>query len=140
MNLETQLRIADNLKALRITRDYNQAQMAEIAKISRSLYVKYELGKTTPDAEVLYNLANRFGFDMGILFEADRQVFLSHLAASQFCDDELQELMSMFRKLSPMARGMLLERALHLLDWDRLRNNNTIALSNRKGTWKEGVY
>lgn len=140
MNLETQFRIADNLKALRITRDLNQAEMADTAGVSRSLYVKYELGKSTPDAEFLYNLANYFGFDFGILFEADRQVFLSHLAASQFCDDELQELMSMFRKLSPVARGMLLERALHLLDWDRLRKGNMVSIAERKGTWKEGVY
>ncbi|MBQ9961037.1 MAG: helix-turn-helix transcriptional regulator [Firmicutes bacterium] len=140
MNLETQLRIADNLKALRITRDLNQAEMADAAGVGRSLYIRYELAKSVPDAEFLFNVANRFGFDMGILFEADRQVFLSHLAASQFCDDELQELMSMFRKLSPVSRGMLLERAIHLLDWDRIRQGNMKVLSDRKGTWKEGIY
>ena len=140
MNLETQLRIADNLKALRITRDLNQAEMADTVGISRSLYSRYESGKSAPDAEFLYNMANLYGFDFGILFEADRQNFLSLLAASQFCDDELQELMSMYRKLSPVARGMLLERALHLLDWDRIRSKNFSAISDRKGTWKEGVY
>lgn len=140
MNLETQLRIADNLKALRITQDLSQGQIADSVGVSRTLYAKYEGGKSAPDAEFLYNLANLYGFDFGILFEADRQNFLGLLAASQFCDDELQELMSMFRKLSPVARGMLLERALHLLDWDRGRKKNLSVLSDRKGTWKEGVY
>lgn len=140
MNLETQLRIADNLKALRITRDLNQEEFADTIGVSRSLYARYELAKTVPDAEFLYNTANLFGFDYGILFEADRQTFLSHLAASQFCDDELQELMSMFRKLSPVARGMVLERTLNLLNWDRGRRENINALSHTKGTWKEGVY
>lgn len=140
MNLETQLRIADNLKALRITQDLSQGQIADSVGVSRTLYAKYEGGKSAPDAEFLYNLANLYGFDFGILFEADRQNFLGLLAASRFCDDELQELMSMFRKLSPVARGMLLERALHLLDWDRGRKKNLSVLSDRKGTWKEGVY
>lgn len=136
MNLDMQKRIASNLKVLRTCKGFSQAQIAEFVDISRSLYTHYELGRRTPDAEILFKIANRFGIDMGILFEAEPRNFLSHMASSQFCDDELVELTSLYRKLSPFSKGMLLERALYLLDWDRSREENRKALEQRKNPKK----
>ena len=53
MNLDTQKRIAANLKILRTCKNMSQTQMADLAGISRSLYTHYELARRTPDAEVL---------------------------------------------------------------------------------------
>lgn len=137
MNLDTQKRIAANLKILRTCKNMSQTQMADLAGISRSLYTHYELARRTPDAEVLFKITSRFGINMGVLFEADPQVFLSQVSNSQFCDDDLMEIMTFYRKLSPFAKGMLLERALYLLDWDKFREENLENINNKKDAWKE---
>ena len=120
MNLDTQKRIAANLKVLRTCKDMSQSQIADMVGISRSLYAHYELGRRTPDAEVLYNISKRFGIDMAALFEADPQALVNQMGSSQFCDDDLMELVSFYKKLSPFAKGMLMERAMYLLDWNAL--------------------
>ncbi len=136
MNLDTQKRIAANLKVLRTCKDMSQAQIADMIGISRSLYTHYELGRRTPDAEVLYNISKRFGIDMAMLFEADPQEFVNQMSNNQFCDDDLMELTSFYRKLSPFAKGMLMERAMYLLDWDRFREENQRALDEKKREWE----
>lgn len=135
MNLDMQKRIAANLKILRTCKDISQSQLADMIGISRSLYTHYELGRRTPDAEVLYKISKRFGIDMGTLFEADPQMLVDQMS-SQFCDDDLMELTSFYRKLSPFAKGMLMERALYLLDWDRFREESQRALNERKNSWE----
>ena len=136
MNSDTQKRIAANLKVLRTCKDMSQAQIADMIGISRSLYTHYELGRRTPDAEVLYNISKRFGIDMAMLFEADPQEFVNQMSNNQFCDDDLMELTSFYRKLSPFAKGMLMERAMYLLDWDRFREENQRALDEKKREWE----
>ena len=136
MNLDTQKRIAANLKVLRTCKDMSQAQIADMIGISRSLYTHYELGRRTPDAEVLYNISKRFGIDMAMLFEADPQEFVNQMSNNQFCDDDLMELTSFYRKLSPFAKGMLMERAMYLLDWDTFREENQRALDEKKREWE----
>ena len=139
MKIETQKRIAANLKVLRVVKNFSQAEMADMLGISRSLYTHYELAKRTPDAEILFNIANRFGLDMGILFDTEPRHFLAHLASAQYCEDDLMEVMELYRKLSPIAKGMLLEKALYLIEWDRSREENMRALRERKDRWKESV-
>lgn len=139
MNLETQKRISANLKMLRTCKNLSQNKMSEMLGVSRSLYVQYETGRRSLDAEVLYKISNRFGIDMGILFEANPQDFLNQISSSQFCSDELVELIELYRKLSPFTRGMLMEHALYLLDWDRYRKNNNKTLEERKKQWHDRV-
>lgn len=136
MNLDTQKRIAANLKVLRTCKDMSQSQIADMVGISRSLYAHYELGRRTPDAEVLYNISKRFGIDMAALFETDPQAFVNQMGSSQFCDDDLMELVSFYKKLSPFAKGMLMERAMYLLDWDRFREESQRALDEKKSEWE----
>lgn len=136
MKLDTQKRVAANLRILRTCKNVSQSQIADMVGISRSLYTHYELGRRTPDAEVLYKIANRFGIEMGMLFEVDPQMFINHMKKSQFCDDDLMELTAFYRKLSPFAKGMLMERAMYLLDWDRFREDSQRALDERKEAFK----
>ena len=105
--------------------------MARLIGITRSSYVNYELGKRVPDAEVLFNIATRFGISMDTLFETDRYVFLSLLEKSDLYEDELAELISSYRTLSAFAKGMLIERAAWLTEWDRLINSNKKAFAER---------
>lgn len=109
----------------------NQSEMARLIGITRSSYVNYELGKRVPDAEVLFNIATRFGIHMDTLFETDRYVFLSLLEKSDLYEDELAELISSYRTLSAFAKGMLIERAAWLTEWDRLINSNKKAFAER---------
>ena len=109
----------------------NQSEMARLIGITRSSYVNYELGKRVPDAEVLFNIATRFGISMDTLFETDRYVFLSLLEKSDLYEDELAELISSYRALSAFAKGMLIERAAWLTEWDRLINSNKKAFAER---------
>lgn len=109
----------------------NQSEMARLIGITRSSYVNYELGKRVPDAEVLFNIATRFGISMDTLFETDRYVFLSLLEKSDLYEDELAELISSYRTLSAFAKGMLIERAAWLTEWDRLINSNKKAFAER---------
>ena len=131
MKLETQEHIARNLRTLRTSRCMNQSEMARLIGITRSSYVNYELGKRVPDAEVLFNIATRFGISMDTLFETDRYVFLSLLEKSDLYEDELAELISSYRILSAFAKGMLIERAAWLTEWDRLINSNKKAFAER---------
>ena len=82
MNFETQMIIASNLRTLRISRQLTQAKVASFAGISRSLYAHYELGSRTQDAETLHTIAKAFEIDMDILFERDKDKFLSILAST----------------------------------------------------------
>ena len=131
MKLETQEHIARNLRTLRTSRCMNQSEMARLIGITRSSYVNYELGTRVPDAEVLFNIATRFGIHMDTLFETDRYVFLSLLEKSDLYEDELAELISSYRTLSAFAKGMLIERAAWLTEWDRLINSNKKAFAER---------
>lgn len=131
MKLETQEHIARNLRTLRTSRCMNQSEMARLIGITRSSYVNYELGKRVPDAEVLFNIATRFGISMDTLFETDRYVFLSLLEKSDLYEDELAELISSYKTLSAFAKGMLIERAAWLTEWDRLINSNKKAFAER---------
>ena len=85
---------------------------------------------------MLYNISKRFGIDMAALFEADPQAFVNQMGSSQFCDDDLMELVSFYKKLSPFAKGMLMERAMYLLDWDRFREESQRALDEKKSEWE----
>ncbi len=131
MKLETQEHIARNLRALRTSRCMNQSEMARLIGVTRSAYVNYELGKRVPDAEVLFNISTRFGISMNALFESDRYVFLSHLEKGDLYEDELAELISSYRTLSSFAKGMLVERAAWLTEWDRLIKSNKKAFAQK---------
>lgn len=137
MKLETQKRIAENLKVLRVVKNFSQAEMAEMVGISRSLYTHYELGRRTPDAEILFHITNRFGVNMGILFDTEPRHFLAHLATAQYCEDELVELSDIYRSLSPLCKGMLLERGRALREWDKMRQDNLRALKKKRGDIEE---
>lgn len=123
MKIETQQRIARNLKIIRVSNSLNQSQMADFAGVSRAVYMSYENGKRTPDAEVLFNIAARFGLNMSVFFENDYFRLLSHIENGELYDDGLVKLINNYKELSSFSKGMLIERSECLKDWDKIREN-----------------
>lgn len=124
MRLSTQKNIGNNLRILRVNRDISQVAMADIAGVTRSLYVQYELGNRQPDAEALYEVATYFGIDMSLLFEPDTDKFIAEMASIRMCKDGGNELIVNFNRLSPFSKGRLLEKSEELLEWDRIKDRN----------------
>lgn len=121
MKIETQLRIAKNLKIIRISNCLNQSEMAELAGISRTIYISYENGKRNPDAETLFNIATRFGLNMNVFFENDYYKVLNYIENGEIYDDGLVKLIKNYKELSSFSKGMLIERSECLKDWDKIK-------------------
>lgn len=132
MKLETQLRIAANLKRLRRSKDLSQAQLSGMVEVDRSIYALYESGKRTPDVEFLYLVAKIYGIRMETLFDADPDKIVSEAAFNEVCDDGDLKILSLFRDLTPFSKGRLLEKAETLAEWDAFRADQRRELENRK--------
>ena len=130
MKLETQMLIARNLRTLRTSKCISQAYFAKELGVSRSTYVSYEMGTRVPDAEVLFSIAQFFGLNMNALFESNQYNFLSHLENCDIYDKELLKLLENYRTLSSFAKGMLLERSVALVEWDKLIEANKATAAN----------
>lgn len=87
MKLDTQMRIAANLRTLRTSKRLSQAEIASFIGTSRSLYTHYELGKRAQDAEALYIISTHLGIDMTAFSENDPQRFLGYIANHTYQDD-----------------------------------------------------
>lgn len=132
MKIETQQRIARNLKIIRVSNSLNQSQMADFAGVSRAVYMSYENGKRTPDAEVLFNIAARFGLNMSVFFENDYYRLLSHIENGELYDDGLVKLINNYKELSSFSKGMLIERSECLKDWDKIRESKIKMLEENR--------
>ena len=132
MKIETQQRIARNLKIIRVSNSLNQSQMADFAGVSRAVYMSYENGKRTPDAEVLFNIAARFVLNMSVFFENDYYRLLSHIENGELYDDGLVKLINNYKELSSFSKGMLIERSECLKDWDKIRENKRKMLEENR--------
>lgn len=137
MKLETQDTIAANLRTLRITTRLSQAEIAANVGTSRPLYTHYELGDRTQDAEVLYNLAKFMNLEMEMLFEKDPQKFFAYIA-NRSDDEDLNELIRIYKQLSPYSKGMLMEKACTLLEKDSENSGSRLSVFERENFWTGG--
>ena len=71
MKIETQQRIARNLKIIRVSNGLNQTQMAEYSGVSRAVYLSYENGKLYDDGlvKLINNYKDLSSFAKGMLIE-----------------------------------------------------------------------
>lgn len=88
-------------------------------------------GTVFPDAETLFLIAKKFGLNMNIFFECDHYKFLGYLESCEIFDEELMGLISNYKNLSSFAKGMLIERSVSLMEWDRMIMANKAALDSR---------
>ena len=122
MKIETQQRIARNLKIIRVSNSLNQSQMADFAGVSRAVYMSYENG----------NIAARFGLNMSVFFENDYYRLLSHIENGELYDDGLVKLINNYKELSSFSKGMLIERSECLKDWDKIRESKRKMLEENR--------
>lgn len=118
MKLETQIRLAANLRRLRAFGDFSQSQLARFLGVNRSVYALYESGQRCPDAELLYEASKIYGIRMESLLTADPEFVTGEAACSRMCEDGEMQLLTLFHALSPLSKGRLLERAEILAAWD----------------------
>ncbi len=124
MKLDTQMRIAANLRTLRTSKRLSQAEIASYIGTSRSLYTHYELGNRAQDAEALYIISTHLSINMEAFFENDPQRFLEYIANHGYQDEELTELTRIYKHLSPFSKGMLIEKAINLLEKEKEKEKN----------------
>ena len=133
MKLETQICIAKNIRMLRTLQGVSQVRMAVDLGLSKDNYAGYELGNKEPDAEFLYKLALRCNIKMDAFFEKNEKEFLRMIAQKQYADDHLALLIDHYKDLSSFSKGMLLEKALQLLERDKEIERNRELLKKRRG-------
>ena len=133
MKISLQEIVARNLKTLRRTNNLTQQQMSDGIGLSRSTYATYELARITPDPEILYRVATRFGIKIDYLFEEKEDVFLARTVDAEYYEDNLLNLIDNYHSLSSFARGMLLEKSLELKERDKIMASNRAALEKRRG-------
>ncbi|MCI8608395.1 MAG: helix-turn-helix transcriptional regulator [Firmicutes bacterium] len=131
MKLETQMRIAANLKRLRNSRGLSQTDIAAKLQMDRSIFSLYESGRRSPDTEALYHISRYLGVPMELLLETDPDRVVSEAACLEVCDDGERKLMSVFRTLSPFSKGRLLEKAESLAEGDAFQKAQRKALQEK---------
>lgn len=114
MNLETQLRIARNLKTLRKTAKISQYALASSISISRSTYCQYEQGERLPDVNTLYSLAEFYRVRMDTIVNCDVQEVLSDYFINQDYSRQEKKMLAVFKSLSDFSKGRIVERAEEL--------------------------
>ena len=67
MAVETQERIAGNIKYLRKKEEMSQNQLAYLLQIDRTSLSGYEIGKRTPDVYMLCRIADVFDVSLDVL-------------------------------------------------------------------------
>ena len=68
---ETIKNIGDRVKELRELSDFSTSEIAKETNISEEEYIKYENGEKDIPASVLYEIANKFKVDMGLLLTGE---------------------------------------------------------------------
>ena len=79
-----ELKVADNMRELRITNEYSQKFVSNYIHIARQTYSLYETGKRPPDLKSVCYLANLYGVSVDMLLYAD-------LSAKQIADSSTDE-------------------------------------------------
>ncbi len=113
METKMQQCIGNNLKYLRTLFGYTQKEVAHLLHISLSTYGMVELGHRAARTDLLIRLAKLYQIPMDVLFESDYDIFIKRVNFTGSRD--ITELVRLFHKLSPFAKGCLLERASVLL-------------------------
>ncbi|WP_428445305.1 helix-turn-helix transcriptional regulator [Photobacterium profundum] len=62
------LLISEKIKTARTSRDITQVDMAKKLKLSRQTYLNLETGKTSPRCDMLLDIANVTGYEIGFFY------------------------------------------------------------------------
>ena len=126
MTINTQSRVAGNLKALRKTSELSQQALSDKISISRSTYCHYEQGNKLPDVNTLCLLGQLYHITIDTLLNCDVQAVLSdHFLYAEYTQDE-RNLLRLYANLSDFSKGRLLERAEELARSDAHRRRQIL--------------
>jgi transcriptional regulator with XRE-family HTH domain len=102
------MELGERLKELRLNKGLNQIDVANILKIERSTYGKYETGDSSPDYEKLLKLANFFEVSTDYLLgktdiKAPIETIAAHHDGEEYTEEELVEI-ERFKEFVKMKR------------------------------------
>ena len=69
MEFQTQMRLAANLRQLRVSSGLSQSELARRLQADRSMLALYESGRRNPDLETVYKLSKMYGLRMETMLE-----------------------------------------------------------------------
>ena len=105
MEFQTQMRLAANLRQLRVSSGLSQSELARRLQADRSMLALYESGRRNPDLETVYKLSKLYGLRMETLLECDPVNIVGEAAYAKVCEDGEKNLVWTFRKLSLFSKG-----------------------------------
>ena len=96
------------LETLRKNKGLTQKDVADILKVNRTTYTKYETGVTEPNVSSLRKLSEIFGVDMNCLLSDDMDIEYVH--DSSLDDEKTREFVKLFNLLSEKDKANLLNQ------------------------------
>ena len=96
------------LETLRKNKGLTQKDVADILKVNRTTYTKYETGVTEPNVSSLRKLSEIFGVDMNCLLSDDMEIVYVH--DSSMDDEKTREFVKLFNLLSEKDKANLLNQ------------------------------
>ncbi|MCR4442180.1 MAG: helix-turn-helix transcriptional regulator [Peptococcaceae bacterium] len=107
------MKLSEKLKELRTSKKLNQSDVADILKIDRSTYGKYETGDSSPDYEKLIKLADLFDCSVDYLLgRTDIKTPIETIAAHHDGDDWTEEELEDIEKFKEFVRSKRDKRKL----------------------------
>lgn len=91
-----ELKIADNMRELRIANGYSQKHISELIHIARQTYSLYETEKRIPDLRSVCELSKLYGISVDMLLYSD-------LSVKQIADSPTSEHFAIAPKTSAIA-------------------------------------
>lgn len=116
MNLDVQMRIAENIRYLRNVFGYTQAEVSDGLHICRSTYALFEAGKKVPGADIILDLAEFYHVRVSTVLQTSNDQIIADALYTAESNEVLLSLVDAYHQLSPYSQGRLLERALVMLE------------------------
>ena len=102
--------LSAKLEALRKKKGLTQKDVADILKVNRTTYTKYETGVTEPNISALRKLAEIFEVDLNLLLADDDNFAVVSDSAVDFDGNKTQEFVKLFNKLSEKDKEKLISQ------------------------------
>ena len=116
---ESDLRIADNLRFLRMYSGASQEQIASAAGVSRNMYVRYEAGLSVPSIDKINALARFFEVSVDTLTERDLPAASRSDITGITPRSVLKDIIGNYESLSIISRKVIIEEVHMLQDMER---------------------
>lgn len=111
MNLDTQERMASNIKYLRGLFGYTQEDVAQLIHLSRCTYAQFESGIRIPSADIIFTLSQIYNVSVDTILQADPGQFISRVIISDKYRGSLSSILDTFLSLNQENRNILLKKA-----------------------------